>query len=109
MKIAILLHVYNGVEYLGEQLQSLLKQDISEKAEIKIIVRDDGSTDKTSDILDRSHREEKIEWIKGETMVLIFKLLRETIPSSTWAKDRSRKFTCGNKIPHATTKRQHAS
>ena len=67
MKIAILLHVYNGVEYLGEQLQSLLKQDISEKAEIKIIVRDDGSTDKTSDILDRYHREEKIEWIKGET------------------------------------------
>ena len=38
-----------------------------------------------------------------------FKLLRETLPSSAWAKDRSRKFTCGNGIPHATTKRQHAS
>ena len=68
MKIVVLLHTYNGVEYLGEQLQSLLKQDISGKAEVKILVRDDGSTDKTSDILDRYHREEKIEWIKGETI-----------------------------------------
>ena len=58
----------NGVDYLGEQLQSLLKQDISEKAEVKILVRDDGSTDMTQDILDRYQREEKITFIQGETI-----------------------------------------
>ena len=53
MKIGVLLYSFNGVDYLGEQLQSILKQDISGKAEIYISVFDDGSTDKTKDILER--------------------------------------------------------
>lgn len=64
MKIVVLLHTYNGAEYLEEQLQSLLKQDISSKAEVKILVRDDGSTDKTWDILDKYKNEGKIEWFQ---------------------------------------------
>ena len=60
MKIVVLLHTYNGAEYLEEQLQSLLKQDISSKAEVKILVRDDGSTDKTWDILDKYKNDGKI-------------------------------------------------
>lgn len=68
MKIVILLYTKNGVDYLGEQLQSLLKQDMSEKAEIKIFVRDDGSTDMTKDILDRYQREEKLTFFEGEAI-----------------------------------------
>jgi len=46
--IIILLSTYNGEKYLKEQLDSLYKQTYKN---IKIIVRDDGSTDKTLDIL----------------------------------------------------------
>jgi len=39
---------YNGARYLPEQLQSLLQQDYGD---FRILVRDDGSTDETVDIL----------------------------------------------------------
>ena len=68
MNIAVLIYIFNGVEFLGEQLQSLLKQDISEKAEVNIFAWDDGSSDKSQDILDRYHREGKLTWIQGETV-----------------------------------------
>lgn len=47
--IAILISTYNGEKYLKDQLDSILKQSIIEK--IDIWIRDDGSTDKTCDIL----------------------------------------------------------
>jgi len=48
MQINILLSTYNGERYLKEQLDSLFYQTYKN---IKIIVRDDGSTDKTLEIL----------------------------------------------------------
>jgi glycosyltransferase involved in cell wall biosynthesis len=48
IRVAICLATYNGESYLREQLESLKNQ---EKVEIHIIVGDDGSTDKTLDIL----------------------------------------------------------
>ena len=65
MKITILMYVLNGVDFLGEQLQSLFKQDICEKAEMDILVWDDGSTDKTRDLLDRYQREGKLTFHTG--------------------------------------------
>lgn len=47
LKIAILMSTYNGASYLKEQMDSLEKQDVP----IDIFIRDDGSTDKTIDIL----------------------------------------------------------
>ncbi len=67
MKIVVLMYTFNGVDYLGEQLQSIFKQDILDKAEIKILVRDDGSTDRTTDILDKYKNEGKLSWSGGET------------------------------------------
>jgi glycosyltransferase involved in cell wall biosynthesis len=49
MKVEILLSTYNGEKYLREQLDSLLAQECID--DIKISVRDDGSTDGTRDIL----------------------------------------------------------
>lgn len=47
-RIAVLLSSYNGEQYLREQLDSLLSQcDV----DVTIVIRDDGSTDKTKDIL----------------------------------------------------------
>ena len=47
-KIYILLATYNGEKYLREQIESVLKQ---ENVKISILVRDDGSTDNTCNIL----------------------------------------------------------
>ena len=47
-KIFILLSTYNGEKYLKEQLDSLFSQNYKD---FKLIVRDDGSTDRTKEIL----------------------------------------------------------
>ena len=46
-KIIILLSAYNGEKFISEQLESLLKMRIPDKSEIKIVIRDDGSSDNT--------------------------------------------------------------
>lgn len=50
-KILVLMSTYNGEKYLQEQLNSLYSQ---ENAEVFILVRDDGSTDGTIEILNRN-------------------------------------------------------
>lgn len=51
--ITVLLAVYNGEKYLREQINSLLNQTVKD---IKIIIRDDGSTDLSKDII-KEYRE----------------------------------------------------
>lgn len=48
MKISVCIATYNGEKYIGEQLQSILKQ-LAETDEV--ILSDDGSTDRTLDIV----------------------------------------------------------
>ena len=47
-KVLILMSVYNGEKYLVEQIESLIHQ---ERVDVSILVRDDGSSDGTIDIL----------------------------------------------------------
>lgn len=47
--VTVLLSTYNGEKYLREQLDSVLNQ---KKVDVRILVRDDGSNDKTLEILD---------------------------------------------------------
>lgn len=49
-KIDILLATYNGEKYLNEQLESIFAQDFQD---FRIVIRDDGSTDHTLDILSK--------------------------------------------------------
>lgn len=49
-RLAILLSTYNGEEFLGEQLDSILDQSVKD---IVIVVRDDGSSDETTAVLAR--------------------------------------------------------
>ncbi len=53
MKLQILMSTYNGEKYLTEQMDSLLAQTLWEKEgwEVDILVRDDGSQDRTCEIL----------------------------------------------------------
>ncbi|MEP6944385.1 MAG: glycosyltransferase family 2 protein [Acidobacteriota bacterium] len=56
--IDILLSTYNGEEYLASQLDSILNQAY---AEIRVIARDDGSNDRTVEILrDYAKRDERV-------------------------------------------------
>lgn len=64
-KVAILLSTYNGEKYLKEQLESILKQTYTN---IKILVRDDGSIDKTKEILKEYEAQDKIQIIEGENI-----------------------------------------
>ena len=53
VKVCILMSTYNGEEYLKEQIDSLLEQ---ENINVDILIRDDGSSDKTKDILEEYQR-----------------------------------------------------
>jgi glycosyltransferase involved in cell wall biosynthesis len=49
-KVQILMSTYNGEKYIGQQIDSLLKQDYSN---MEILIRDDGSQDGTVSIIER--------------------------------------------------------
>lgn len=63
VKVCILLSTYNGERYLEEQLDSLIKQ---ESVDVDILVRDDGSTDATTDILNKWQNNGYLKWYSGE-------------------------------------------
>ena len=62
MKILIMLSTYNGELYLDKQLQSIFDQDV--EASIYLFVRDDGSVDKTLEILHKWEDRLKILYLK---------------------------------------------
>lgn len=64
MKLIILMSTYNGEKYLKQQLDSLINQSFLPS---KILIRDDGSTDSTIDILkEYSSKYSYIEFYQGE-------------------------------------------
>ena len=47
-KVVILMSAYNGEKYIGQQLDSIFEQDYPN---VEVLVRDDGSTDRTTEVL----------------------------------------------------------
>jgi len=64
-KVLVLLSTYNGEKYLDEQLSSLKSQT---DVDVDILVRDDGSKDRTNDILDEWQKDGYLSWYKGENL-----------------------------------------
>ncbi len=66
MNINILLSTYNGERFLAEQIQSIQRQTVNDWT---LLIRDDGSTDGTQDIIRTFVKEDKrIQWInEGQT------------------------------------------
>lgn len=62
-KIAVLMSTYNGEKYVQEQIDSILEQ--KGDFQLDLYVRDDGSNDKTIDILRRYEMKKKIVWYTG--------------------------------------------
>lgn len=66
MKICVLMSTYNGEKYLKEQLESILRQ---KGVEVDILIRDDGSTDKTLEILyEYSRKYSNIKYYTGKNL-----------------------------------------
>ena len=68
MKITVLLSTYNGEKYLQEQLDSLYAQDLPEGFAMEILVRDDGSSDQTVNILEENRKQGKLTFYVGENV-----------------------------------------
>lgn len=64
-KVCVLLSTYNGEKYLEAQLQSLVRQ---KGVDLDIIIRDDGSTDSTIEILKQWERTGKVRWYAGDNL-----------------------------------------
>lgn len=65
MKVCVLLSTYNGGKYLENQLQSIYNQ---KNADIDILVRDDGSTDNTHEILEDWTHKGRLKWSTGNNL-----------------------------------------
>lgn len=61
-KVLILMSTYNGEAYIKEQIDSILKQ---RDVHVRLLVRDDGSRDRTLTILEAYHQEGKLDWYQG--------------------------------------------
>lgn len=62
LKVFVLLSTYNGEKFLEEQLESILRQ---REVEIELLIRDDGSTDRTLEIIERWEKKLKINFYIG--------------------------------------------
>lgn len=84
-KVNILISTYNGEKYLEKQMSSLFHQSYKN---IKIYVRDDGSTDGTMSLLKKWEKENKIILLTGENLGFcgsFYTLLKEADEGEYWA------------------------
>lgn len=79
--VVILMSTYNGEKYIREQIDSILNQ---KNVQVKIIIRDDGSTDNTVEIIQNEYPE--IELIIGENVgyKLSFHMLMSNAPDAEY-------------------------
>ena len=63
--VAVLMSTWNGEKYLQAQIDSILKQ---EGVQVKLIVRDDGSSDATAAILEEYQQAGKLSWHAGKNL-----------------------------------------
>ena len=64
-RVLVLLSTYNGERYLEEQLESLFNQ---KEVEVQVMVRDDGSIDKTIEILNKYKNKKLLQWYQGKNL-----------------------------------------
>lgn len=81
VKVCVMLSSYNGEKYIREQIDSILAQELPEQCDLSLIVRDDGSTDGTIDILAEYEGRGLLTLIQGENLGVtgsFFALLNHT-------------------------------
>jgi len=84
--ICIIMSTYNGEQYVKEQIESILQQ---KNVNINIVIRDDGSTDSTFNIIsDFKNKNSNISIIKGNNILhsrikMMYGSLKRHIRAST--------------------------
>lgn len=64
--ITVLMSTYNGEKYIREQIDSILKQ---KNVEVRLFIRDDGSTDNTVEILkEYKYINDNLEWYSSSNL-----------------------------------------
>lgn len=65
-KVQVLMSTYNGEKYIKEQIESILKQ---EEVEVFLLIRDDGSSDKTIEKIEKlADKNKNITFYKDENL-----------------------------------------
>ena len=65
-RVVVLMSTYNGEKYIRQQIESILKQ---KSVKVELYIRDDGSTDKTLEILkEYSSQYDNISFYQGENL-----------------------------------------
>lgn len=65
VKVLILMSTYNGEKYLSEQIASIFNQ---KDVNVKVLVRDDGSSDKTLLLLEKYKKTNQLDYISGQNI-----------------------------------------
>ncbi len=103
-EVTILMSTYNGEKYLEEQLESIASQ---KGVTTKIIVRDDGSSDRTCDILDTWKDKFSLTWYRGENIgpaESFMDLLRNSEDAYYYAFSDQDDFWLADKMQSAVSK-----
>lgn len=73
--LVIVMSTYNGEKYLEDQLDSILNQNCQrfEAASFRVLIRDDGSCDRTQEILEWYAKDnpDKISWYQGKNIGVV--------------------------------------
>lgn len=102
-KIVVLMSTYNGEMYLREQIDTILSQTMK----VDLIVRDDGSQDKTQIILEEYKKKGKLNWYKGKNIGFVesfLELLRNAPNADYYAFADQDDYWEKNKIEIAVNK-----
>lgn len=107
--VMVIMSTYNGEKFIQEQIDSILNQI---NCCTKIYVRDDGSTDRTVEILDDYKQRGLIDYCVGENLkpaksfltalldCRTSRLLRISDQASIWEKDKLySRYVCFEKMP----------
>ncbi len=100
-KVTVLLSAYNGEKYIGEQIDSILNQTYQN---IEIYVRDDGSKDKTVEVLKEYETQGKIHLEQGKNVGFIdsfFWLINHSGDSDYYAFADQDDVWCSKKVQFA--------
>lgn len=100
--VCTLMSTYNGEEFLHEQIDSILSQ---EDVQVRLIVRDDGSSDKTLSILEKYQTQNQLRYSQGENIGparSFIKLLQEAPKTDFYAFSDQDDFWLSNKLRTAT-------
>lgn len=67
--VLVLMATYNGERFLNEQIESVLSQ---EKVQVSLLIRDDGSTDNTTQLLEKWAKKDNVNWYQGKHLNVPF-------------------------------------